>query len=77
MYALYVLYMYYVRANLFTADGSYQEGDIRLVNGSYNWEGRVEIYLSGVWGTVSDDFQGSNTSIAEVICRQLGHSPAG
>ena len=49
-----------------------KEGNIRLVGGQFLWEGRVEIFLSGVWGTVSDD-EASNTD-ADVVCRQLGYN---
>ena len=49
-----------------------KEGDIRLVGGQYLWEGRVEIFLSGVWGTISDDEAG--TTDAAVVCRQLGYN---
>ena len=48
-----------------------KHGDIRLVRGSYLWEGRVEIFLSGEWGTVCDD--GAYSSDARVVCRQLGY----
>ena len=48
-----------------------KEGNLRLVGGIYLWEGRVEIFLSGVWGTVSDD-RASHTD-ADVVCRQLGY----
>ena len=46
------------------------EGSIRLA-GSYNpYEGRVEVWYGGQWGTVCDD--GWNIYDAMVICRQLG-----
>ena len=54
---------------------SYSEGDIRLVEGRYNWEGRVEIYVSGTWSTIYDTLWAN--SDAEVVCRQLGHLTEG
>ena len=48
-----------------------KEGDIRLVGGSYSWEGRVEIYINREWGTISDDE--TDRFDAHVVCRQLGY----
>ena len=56
---------------LFSADEAYREGDIRLVGGAYNWEGRVDIYWKGSWGTISDTSWTSQDAI--VVCRQLQH----
>ena len=45
---------------------------IRLVNGLFSNEGRLEVYCSGVWGTVcANSFDGTD---ATVLCRQLGYA---
>ena len=50
-------------------------GPLRLVGGNVANEGRVEICLNNVWGTVCDD--GWSTTDATVVCRQLGYSTQG
>ena len=52
-----------------------QEGDLRLVGGLNDMQGRVEICIGQVWGTVCDDFWG--VSDAKVVCRQLGFGEEG
>ena len=50
-------------------------GQLRLVGGNIENEGRVEICVDNVWGTVCLDSWGS--AEATVVCRQLGYPTQG
>ena len=47
-------------------------GGVRLVGGSNEREGRVEICIGRVWGTVCGYPYYWSTTYARVVCRQLG-----
>ena len=50
-------------------------GDVRLVNGSRETEGRVEVCVSGYWAIACDDWSSYyswDISKTQLICKQLG-----
>ena len=57
---------------LSAAAQSCTHGALRLVGGRSSNEGRVEICINGVWGTMCDNYWDNND--AAVVCRQLGFS---
>jgi deleted-in-malignant-brain-tumors protein 1 len=59
------------------------DGEVRLVGGSTQYEGRVEVCLNNAWGTVCSRYhsywwwQHWYTQESNVVCRQLGHVELG
>ena len=51
--------------------GLCKEGSVRLVNGSIEQEGRVEVCIGGVWGSICSTAW--NRVNGYVVCSQLGH----
>ena len=59
---------------LHTVIDTCDDGDIRLMDGKSAAEGRVEICINNVWGSVCDDSW--NIYDAGVVCNQLGFQSA-
>ena len=60
------------QCDMFQFIGICDHGDVRLEDGTNDFEGRVEVCYDGVWGTVCDDIISDNTAM--VVCKQLGLS---
>ena len=52
-----------------------KDGDVRLVGGSTEYEGRVEVCINRVWGTICDRYW--YTQDSNIVCKQLGHMELG
>ena len=63
-----------------TIQSNCSEGDVRLEEGSNEYEGRVEICINQVWGTICSGSSWSGywgVADGRVVCRQLGHQELG
>ena len=52
-----------------------EDGDVRLVNGSFATEGRLEVCKNKIWGSVCST--GFDSTDAYVICNELGLGDSG
>ena len=59
--------------NVITGDCT--DGEVRLVGGESEFEGRVEVCLNNRWGTVSSN--GWTQTNTEVVCNDLGYEYSG
>ena len=63
------MYIHMSYNHLFTADCV--DGEVRLVEGEFEWEGRLEVCFGQRWGTISGD--GWTEINSRVVCNDLGY----
>ena len=54
----------------FTADCV--DGEVRLMEGEFEWEGRLEMCFGQRWGTINSD--GWTSTNSEIVCQDLGYT---
>ena len=73
-YTLYYISLWFSTSLSVVTDVTYSNcsnGAVRLTGGSNQYEGRVELCVNGVWGSVCDS--GWDNREASTVCRQLGY----
>ena len=69
-YKIYVLY-----GDTFISPAPCSDGEVRLVDGEKETEGRVEVCFSKRWGTISGD--GWTQTESTIVCNDLGYEFTG
>ncbi len=75
MSIIFIIIILYFIHSLCIVPGDCTEGSVRLVDGIIEQEGRVEVCVNGVWGSICDD--GWDKTDAHIVCKQMGFSSLG
>ena len=70
---VYIVHLFTTEAG--TIPDKCEHGEIRLVGGTEEYEGNVEVCINSVWSTICDS--GWSTNDARVACTQAGYPGLG